>query len=242
MNTARLKMKTPGSFDGKISTAFNPWWKSVVMYLGFYPETVDRQKIAWIGTLLEGTAQDWHLHRYDTLGDADTWVNYSAAIRAEYFDAREAADAQLRLGQLKYEGSIRAYFTDFRALNNYARATGEGLREKVDLAMPSNILKMRFSHYLGEFATDEHFLEATYQAGLQAERLRALENQGGVLRPVRRRVPEKKTARALRKETLARLQKTRERKSPRPTRPGKGDGCRERDTAKKDAGDLRPKP
>jgi len=175
LRTSRLKMTNPESFDGKPGSSFNTWWKSVVKYLGFYPDTEDRQKIAWVGTLLTGTAKAWDLHRYDTLGDTDNWFNYSAAIRTEYLDPREAANAQLKLGQLKYAGDIRAYFTEFRALNNYARATGEGLQEKVDLAMTSEILRMRFAHYLGEFADDEGFLAATYQAGLQVERMKALE-------------------------------------------------------------------
>jgi len=64
--------------------------------------------------------------------------------------------------------------TEFRALNNYARATGEGLQEKVDMAMPDAVLDMRFAHYLGEFADDEGFLQATYQAGLQVEKKKAL--------------------------------------------------------------------
>jgi len=173
--TARLKMENPQTFDGKPSTSFNTWWKSVTKYLSFYPETDDGQKIAWLGTRLTGTAKAWDLHRYDTLGEEDTWVNYSAAIRAEYENKREAGDAQIKLGQLKYTGDIRAYFTEFRALNNYARATGEGLHEKVDLAMTSEILRMRFAHFLGEFADDEGFLAATYQAGLQVERMKALE-------------------------------------------------------------------
>jgi len=41
INTYRLKMKNPEDFDGKSTTAFNQWWESVTMYLGFYPETVD---------------------------------------------------------------------------------------------------------------------------------------------------------------------------------------------------------
>jgi hypothetical protein len=175
VNASRLKMKNPETFDGKSTTQFSPWWKSVVKYLGFYPETVDRQKIAWVGTLLTGTAKAWDLHRHEVLGDRDTWVNYSRDIQAEYRDAREAATAQHKLGQLKYTGNIRAYFTEFRALNVYARATGEGLQEKVNLAMPSSILKMRFSFHQGSFATDEHFLQATYNAGLQVEELKALE-------------------------------------------------------------------
>jgi len=112
--------------------------------------------------LLTGTAKSWDLHRYTTLGDNDTWANYSADIRTEYFDSREAANAQLKLNQLKYTGDIRAYMTELQALNNYARATGEGLQEKVDMAMPDAILDMRFAHYMGEFADDEGFLQATY--------------------------------------------------------------------------------
>ena len=173
IHTSRLKMENPEKFDGKRPTAFNQWWESVTMYLGFYPDTTDRQKIAWVGTLLTDTALVWHLHRYRELRENDTWVN-SAAIRAEYHNEREAADAQLKLGQLKYQGSIRAYLTEFRALNNFVRATGEALREKVDLAMPDTVLDMRFAHYLEDFADDEGFLQATHQAGLQVEKKRAL--------------------------------------------------------------------
>jgi len=71
-NIARLKMKNPETFDGKGSTSFNQWWEAVTMFLGFYPETNDHQKIAWLGTLLTDTAKAWHLNRYRDLGDADT--------------------------------------------------------------------------------------------------------------------------------------------------------------------------
>jgi len=81
----------------------------------------------------------------------------------------------MKLGQIKYAGDIRAYLTEFRALNNYSRATGEGLQEKIDLAIRTDILQMRFSHYLGEFADDKGFLKVTYQVGLQVERRKALE-------------------------------------------------------------------
>jgi len=166
-------MKNPETFDRKSSTAFNQWWEAVTMYLGFYLETVDCQKTAWIGTLLSDSALVWHLHRYRELGENDTWVNYTAAIRAEYRNEREVADTQLKLGQLKYQGSIHAYLTEFRALNNVARATGEALREKVDLAMPDAVLDMRFAHYLEDFADDEGFLQATHQAVLQVEKKKA---------------------------------------------------------------------
>ena len=174
IRTSRLKMENPDKFDGKPTTSFNQWWEAVTMFLGFYPETVDRQKIAWIGTLLTDTAKAWHLNRYRVLGEADTWVNYAAAIRAEYRNEREAADAQLKLGQLRYQGSIRSYMTEFQALNNFARATGEGLREKVDMAMPDSILDMRFNQNEVEPIDDEGFLQATYRAGIQVEKKKAL--------------------------------------------------------------------
>ena len=174
VNTSRLKMKSPDNFDGKSCTNFNQWWESVVMYLRFYPETVDRQKIAWVGTLLTDTALSWYLQRYRELNDADIWVNYSASLRAAYHNDREAADAQLVLGQLKYHGCIRTYLTEFRALNNYARATGEALREKVDLAISDSILDMRFNQNPEDPVDDEHFLQATQRAGLQVEKKKAL--------------------------------------------------------------------
>jgi len=98
-----------------------------------------------------------------------------AAIRIEYCNEQEAANAQLKLRQLRYQGSIRTYLTEFRALNNFTQATGEALKEKINLAMMSEILRMHFAHYLGEFADDEGFLQATYQARLQVERMKALE-------------------------------------------------------------------
>jgi len=138
-------MKNPETYDGKGSTSFNQWWEAVTMFLGFYPETNDRQKITWLGMLLTDTAKAWHLNWYRDLGDANTLLNYVAAIRAEYRNDREAADAQLKLGQLRYQGSIRAYMTEFQAFNNLAWATGEGLKEKVNMAMPDSILDIRFN-------------------------------------------------------------------------------------------------
>ena len=48
LNTSRLKLKNPEPFDGKPTSAFNVWWESVLEYIGFYPETLDAQKIAWV--------------------------------------------------------------------------------------------------------------------------------------------------------------------------------------------------
>jgi len=167
-------MTNPKIFDGKPTTPFNPWWKSVTKYLSFYPETREQQKIAWVGTLLTGTARAWDLHRYNTLGENDTWAKYAAAIRTEYEDTGEVANVQLKLNQLRYTGDIQAYMTEFRALNNYTWATGEGLQEKVNLTMPDSVIDIRFAHYREEFADDEGFLQATYQAALLVEKKKAL--------------------------------------------------------------------
>ena len=167
-------MKNPESFDGKSSTALNQWWEAFTMFLGFYPETGDQQKIAWVVTILSDTALVWHLQCLRELKGNDTWVNYVAAIQAEYRNEREAADAQLKLGQLKYQGSIRTYLTELRALNNFAKATGEGLREKIDLAMPDSILDMRFNQNPDEATDDEGFMSATYRAGIQVEKKKVL--------------------------------------------------------------------
>jgi len=113
INTSCLKMKNPDTFNGKTTSVFNQWWESVTMYLGFYPKMVDRQKIACIGMLLSDTALSWYLHRYRERRDNDTGPNYSAAIRAEFQNESEAAVTQLQLGQLKYQGSIRTYMTEF---------------------------------------------------------------------------------------------------------------------------------
>jgi len=95
-----------------------------------------------VGTLLTDMALVWYLYHYRELRNNDIWVNYVAGIQTEYRNKREAADAQLKLGQLRHQGSIRAYLMEFRALNNFTRATGEVLKEKVDLAMTSEILRM----------------------------------------------------------------------------------------------------
>ena len=41
--------------------------------------------------------------------------------------------------------------------------------------MTTEILKMRFAHYRGNFVDDDDFMEATYEAGLQVEEMKALE-------------------------------------------------------------------
>jgi len=69
---------------------------------------------------------------------------------------------------------------EFRALNNFARATGEGLREKVDMAIPDSILDIWFNQNLDDPMDNEPFLQATYRAGIQVENKKSAQaSQGG---------------------------------------------------------------
>jgi hypothetical protein len=167
-------MDNPEKFNGKPKTPFRLWWESVQEYVGFYPETEGAQWISWVGTLLTDEARAWHHHRRRVHGNTDTWVAYQAAIQAEYHDAREAANAHIELSRLRYRGDIKAYLNEIRTLNLIAGATGQGLQEKIDLAMPEDILDMRAAQFRGILVTDEDFLLATEEAGQQIERNKAL--------------------------------------------------------------------
>ena len=171
---AKLKIKEPEKFDGKPKTPFRSWWESVQEFTAFHPDTAERQWITWVGTLLSDEAKEWHQHRRRTLRGNDTWAGYQAAIQEEYHDPREAADAFVKLEKLRYQGDIKAYLTAFRALNIHAGSTGQGLQRLIDLAMPDDILEMRASQFRGVLNDDEGFLAATYEAGRQRERLKAL--------------------------------------------------------------------
>jgi hypothetical protein len=162
---ARLKLDNPAKFDGKPKTPFRTWWDSVRDYIRFYPETTGIQRIAWLGTLLTDEAKEWHQARRRLVGDEDTWNAYSEAIQDEYLDPREAATAFSQLSALRYKGDIKAYLTAFRALNIHARVNGEALQNKVNLALPLEIIDMRFAQNPHLFAEDEPFLVATYEAG-----------------------------------------------------------------------------
>jgi hypothetical protein len=171
---ARLKLENPEKFDGKPKTPFRRWWESVQEFTAFHPDTEGRQWITWVGTLLTDEAKEWHQHRCRTLRNADSWANYQAAIQEEYLDPREAADAFVQLGELRYKGDIKAYLTAFRALNIHAGSTGQSLQRIIDLAMTDEILVMRASQFRGVLNDDEGYLAATYEAGRQVERLKAL--------------------------------------------------------------------
>jgi len=176
VHAPRLIMENPSEYDGKPTTPFNTWWESVEDYLSFYPGTSEAQKIASVGTRLTGTAKAWHLHRRKiTRRTGDTWGAYSEAIQTDFRDLREAANALEKIGQLRYKGDIMAYFVKFRALNIYVGVTGESLQEKIDHAMPSDILDMRFAHNAFDFLEDGDFLTATYEAGIHVEKRKRLE-------------------------------------------------------------------
>ena len=69
------------------------------------------------------------------------------------------------MSALRYKGDIKGYLTAFRALNIHAWVTGEALQNKVNLALPLEIIDMRFAQNPRLFTEDEPFLVATYEAG-----------------------------------------------------------------------------
>ena len=109
------------------------------------------------------------------MGDWDMWALYAANMQAKYRDRQEAVKAQRKLGGLEYKGDIKVYLMEFQALNIYARCAGESLREKINLAVSRAIIDMRFASHMDEFMDDEHFLTATYEAGVHVEQRKALE-------------------------------------------------------------------
>jgi hypothetical protein len=172
-----MKLPKPESYDGKPTTPFRPWWKTVRHYFRFYPNTLDAQRIAFVGALLTNDAKEWHQERDEmvTENGEDTWVAYSAAIQAEYLDQREGASAHVQLKALEYKGKVKAYLTAFMTLNRRAGSSGEDMQDIINNALPNNIIDVRFYQDPHLVRTDEDFLVATYEAGRQVEELQALE-------------------------------------------------------------------
>jgi hypothetical protein len=171
-------MPRPATYDGKPKTPFRPWWKSVVSYFNYYPDTLDEQRIAFVGAHLTDEAKEWHQARDDLItserGRRDNWVAYSEALVNEYTDPREGAVAHDKLKALKYKGDIKAYLTSFTTLNRLAGSNGEGLQDIINEALPHEIINVRFYQNPRALTTDQDFLTATYEAGRHVETLKAL--------------------------------------------------------------------
>lgn len=96
-----------------------------------------------MGILLTDDAKAWYQYRREILGDTDTWTAYQDTIQQEYCDTWERATAHMELSCLRYEGNIKVYLNEFCTLNLITGINGESLQEKIDLAMPDDILDMR---------------------------------------------------------------------------------------------------
>jgi hypothetical protein len=62
------------------------------------------------------------------------------------------------MAALSYKGDIKVYLTAFQALNTHTQLTGEALQNKVNLALPIEIIDMRFAQNTHLFTEDELFL------------------------------------------------------------------------------------
>ena len=177
MLMARFKMRDPGEFDGKLKSDFRSWWRMVEAYFRCYPNTLDAQCIALVGSLLTNEAREWHLARELRTRLQDTWNTYFEAIQEQYLDPEEASMAYDTLATLRYKGDIKAYLVTFEALNHQAEITGQPLCKMVDLALPLEIISMRFNQNPRPLLEDGPFLNATYKAGRHYESLKKLAQQ-----------------------------------------------------------------
>jgi hypothetical protein len=171
-------MPKPATYDRKPKTPFRPWWKSIIHYFRYYPETRDEPQIAFVGALLTDKAKECHFASDDLIsidqGGRDNWVAYSEAIVNEYTHPREGAAAHDTLKALKYKGDIKAYLTGFTTLNRPAGSNGEGLQDIVNKALLDEIIDVRFYQNPRALNTDQDFLTATNEAGRYVETLKAL--------------------------------------------------------------------
>jgi len=169
---AKITPQKPPTYDGKPASPFRLWWNRVVEYFDFYPHTGDRQKIAFVGSLLTDEAQEWHQHRYQTLGANDTAAAYWDAIREEYVDPMEAYTSHRKLRELRYKGDIKAFLVSFKTINRHAGVNGTSLKEIINTALPADIISLRFSQNRGPLHNDDDFLLATEEAGRHYEELK----------------------------------------------------------------------
>jgi len=169
---AKITPQKPPTYDGKPATSFRLWWNKVVEYFTFYPLTGDKQKIAFIGSLLTDEAQEWHQHRSLTLGGNDTAAAYWDAIKAEYVDPMEAYTSHRKLRELRYKGDIKAFLVSFKTINRHAGVNGTSLKEIINTALPPDIISLRFSQNRGPLHNDDDFLLATEEAGRHYEELK----------------------------------------------------------------------
>ena len=148
---------------------FRPWWQAVEGFFRYHGDSQDHEKIAFVGSRLEGKALEWHQKMEQLMGNNDTWAAYSQEMEEHYSDRAEEANAYKELEELKYKGDIQAYMIALRALNHFARMTGEALKKTVDQAIGRKICDTCAFRTHGRLDNDVDFLAATLDAGLDYE-------------------------------------------------------------------------
>jgi len=130
--------------------------------------------MTWVGSSCIDEALAWHNYRYERLGRNDTWEAYQTAIQDEFRNPRENEEALEDINRLRYKGDIRMYLNAFGSLNRIAGVNGPALQEKINRALPAEILDMRSCQVRGVILADHDFLDATLEAGVQVEMTKAL--------------------------------------------------------------------
>ena len=77
-----------------------------------------------------------------------------------------------KLRELCYKGDIKAYLVSFKTINRHARVNGTSLKELINLALPADIISLRFTLNRGPIHNDHDFLLPTEEAGCHYEELK----------------------------------------------------------------------
>lgn len=173
----QLQTGRPEKFTGRDKSKFKAWWRSIEDHMAIYQESFvdDGQKIRWLGTFLTDVALEWHHKRIREAQRnffADTWDTYRQAIQERFRDpGKQYRDAD-KLQKLRYEGDIAAYLTRLQELNNDVGMSGVTLRNLVMTTVPSDVVRLVYSHRRAIPEDDEEFLEAIQDAGLTYEAMK----------------------------------------------------------------------
>jgi hypothetical protein len=80
----------------------------------------EKQKIIFVGTLLEGLAADWFFHRQENLSSqflTDNWNAFLSVMDTQFIDENEEEDLLTEMKKVRYDGDIDAYLTTFCSKN-----------------------------------------------------------------------------------------------------------------------------
>ena len=177
----RIPIKTPEAFDGTYGK-FRVWKAKVDEYIRMNKIRIptDQDQITVIGTLMSGTAGDWHQHRWHTLKARkiiDTWQAYEEALTDRFTDKQEKRKDHEKLLNLKYNGDIQTFLNKWEELNSRVLLAGEAARRAILGSINETIFDALHRKHDRIPEDDIEFLEAIRNAGIYVEERDAAKKQ-----------------------------------------------------------------